>query len=79
MDRIVSDIARSRFDQEMRALQDAVGATAARRAYYVFASVVRWLRCYGHGDVRLSAIDHLFALKIRCDTVHDVEANVSDT
>jgi len=61
------------FDREVAALKDEVGGKAVDRAYLVFAITIQWLRQWGHGNLILSAIDHVFGLKIRADTVFSVK------
>lgn len=60
------------FEEEMRLLERKVGQDAIDRTYCVLTLLLRWLRCHGHGDVTLSAINHMFGAKIRGDTVFTV-------
>ena len=54
---------------ELRALGQTFGLDAERKTRRVFVEVVRWLRVDGHGDVKLSAVDHALGLKFRIDSV----------
>lgn len=65
--------ARADFDREMKMLLDKAGPEAASRAYLVLSDVIRWLHRHGHGDIKLSAINHMLASKFRVDTVVDAE------
>ena len=63
---------RTTFDQEMEALNKKAGPEAASRAYLVLSDVIRWLHDHGHGDIKLSAINHMLGSKFRVDSVFDV-------
>ena len=57
------------FDQEIEALKEKTGEEAAARALLVFSEATHWLREWGHGDLTISAVNHIFGLKIRANTV----------
>ena len=65
--------AQVRFEEEIKRLRRDAGRESVDRAYRVLALVLHWLRCHGHGDVQLSAVDHKFSTKIRGDTVFTYE------
>lgn len=64
---------RAEFEEQMKLLNVEFGQRATEQAYLIFGKVIAWLRKHGHGDVRLSAIDHIFASKFRGDTVFSVD------
>ena len=61
------------FEPELAVLGDEVGCIAVYRAALVFAVAIQWLRQCRHGSLILSAIDHVFGLKITADTVLSVK------
>lgn len=65
---------REMFETEMSLFERQVGADAAAGVYLVFTHTVRWLRSDGHGDVKLSAINHRLGSKIRVDTVLSIDS-----
>ena len=62
---------------ELGRLAGEFGPTAEVRALIVLAEVIRWLRQHGHGDITLSAQNHLFGKKFRSNTVISVEGITS--
>jgi hypothetical protein len=60
---------RQQLADELERLGRERGRAAESAARLVMAEVVRWLRSEGHGEVRLSAVDHVLSLKFRVDTV----------
>ena len=61
------------FEEEMKLLRRDAGRDSVDRAYRVLALVLRWLRCHGHGNLQLSAVNHMLGTKIRGDTVFTYE------
>lgn len=57
------------FEREFEALKKEKGLESATRALLVFSKALCWLRQWGHGNLTLSAVDHLFGLKLRGDTI----------
>lgn len=64
---------RADFEEQMELLRAEFGQHAIEQAYLILGRVIVWLREHGHGEVRLSAIDHIFASKFRGDTVFSVD------
>jgi hypothetical protein len=58
---------------ELETLRRLFGTEREESARRALAVVVRWVRETGHGDVKLSAIDHKLSPKVRFDTVVDVD------
>jgi len=63
------------FEDEIRSYANEFGEDAACRALRVFCKVVYWGRNFGHGNLVLSAVNHIFGLKIRADTVFSIKDN----
>jgi len=61
------------FQKEMEALKREAGDKAEMRNYQVLVELVRWLRKEGHGNVKLSAVDHILGAKFRTDTIITVK------
>ena len=57
------------FRKQITELEKRFGPQTKLRTYQVLTEVVKWLHESGHGNVTLSAIDHLFGQKIRAETI----------
>ena len=55
--------------EEIKSLEREFGAKAKLRLCRNLTAVVRWVRESGHGNVTLSAVDHLLGPKIRTETI----------
>lgn len=62
-------ITERRFQNQIAELEKRFGSKAKIRTYQVLTEVVRWLRVSGHGNLTLSAMDHLLGQKIRTETI----------
>ena len=69
--------ARDQLNLELDALASARGPKVEERNCWVLAEVVRWTREMGHGDLRVSAISGMLALKFRVDSIVTVEGIAS--
>jgi hypothetical protein len=58
-----------RLKNEITKLKQECGPKAQTRTCQVLAEVVKWLRENGHGNVTLSAVNHLLGEKIKTETV----------
>ncbi len=63
------------FEKEIESYAREFGDDAAHRALRILCKVLFWGRNFGHGKLVLSAVDHIFGLKIRADTVFSVKDN----
>jgi hypothetical protein len=63
------------FEKEIESYAREFGDDAASRALRVLCKVLFWGRNFGHGNLVLSAVNHIFGLKIRADTVFSVKDN----
>ena len=63
---------RDELSAELDALGQKFGREAEARTRRVLVEVVRWLRVAGHGDVRLSAVNHTLGQKFRIDSIVSV-------
>jgi len=63
------------FEDEITSYAHEFGEEAACRALRVFCKVVYWGKKFGHGDIVISAVNHVFGQKIRGDTVFSVKDN----
>lgn len=54
--------------KEIELLGHKHGIQAQIRTYQVLTEIVRWARESGHGNITLSAIDHIFSEKIKTET-----------
>ena len=61
--------AEHRFKNEMNMLRQQFGWEAEARLYLVMAAVAKWVRDAGHGNVTLSAVNHILGQKIRIETI----------
>jgi len=61
--------AESRFQNQIAELEKQFGSKAKIRTYQVLTEVVRWLRISGHGNLTLSAVEHLLGQKICTKTI----------
>ena len=64
-----------KFEDEISSYAHEFGEDAACRALRILCKVVYWGRKFGHGNLVLSAVNHVFGLKIRADTVFSVKDN----
>ena len=63
---------RDDLSAELDALAAEHGRDVETKTRRVLVEVVRWLRVTGHGDVKLSAVDHALGQKFRVDSVVNV-------
>jgi hypothetical protein len=57
------------FQGQLAELEKRFGPKTKLRTYQVLTEVVRWLDESGHGNITLSAVDHLLGQKIRAETI----------
>ena len=57
------------FKRQIAELERRCGPKTKLRTYQVLTEVVRWLHESGHGNITLSAVDHLLGQKIRAETI----------
>jgi hypothetical protein len=64
------------LNSELDELRQEIGPEAWSSTCRVLAAVVRWLRLAGHGDVKLSAMNHVLGEKFRVDSVVTVGGKI---
>jgi len=57
------------FQRQIAELEKRFGPRTKVRTYQVLTEVVKWLHESGHGNITLSAVDHLLGQKIRAETI----------
>jgi hypothetical protein len=57
------------FQGKLTELEKRYGPKTKLRTYQVLTEVVKWLDESGHGNITLSAVDHLLGQKIRAETI----------
>jgi len=57
------------FQTQIAELEKRFGPKTRLRTYQVLTEVVKWLRESGHGNITLSAVNHLLGQKIRAETI----------
>ncbi|OHB54308.1 MAG: hypothetical protein A2173_11265 [Planctomycetes bacterium RBG_13_44_8b] len=57
------------FQRQIDELEKRFGIKTKERTYQVLTEVVRWLDESGHGNITLSAVDHLLGQKLRAETI----------
>lgn len=63
---------RNQLIRQLDVLARDVGIEAEAQSCLVLAAVVEWLISVGHGDVKLSAFQHMLGAKFRTDSVVSV-------
>lgn len=69
---------RNELVRELEEPHHEFGRDAEAGTCLVLREVIRWLRVDGHGDVKLSALDHSLGRKFRVDSVVTVRADRRD-
>jgi len=64
------------FQKQIAELEERFGPKTKLRTYQVLTEVVRWLHESGHGNITLSAVDHLLGQKIRAETIITTDGQV---
>ena len=64
------------FQRQIAELEKRFGRRTKVRTYQVMTEVVRWLRESGHGNITLSAVDHIPGQKIRAETIITTDAEI---
>jgi len=57
------------FQSQIAELEKRFGPRTKERTYQVLTEVIKWLHEEGHGNITLSAVDHLLGQKIRAETI----------